>query len=55
MTVFLTLPTHGQIVPIYRFKSIKIPLDLKYGETEVPKGNYNLEFAVNSTTREYLL
>jgi hypothetical protein len=43
---FLFFPgqSAAQMNPIYRFKNITIPVDLRIGDSILPKGSYDLEF-----------
>ncbi|MCX6555580.1 MAG: hypothetical protein NTZ12_11320 [Candidatus Aminicenantes bacterium] len=45
----------AQLHPIYRFKNVMIPVDLRIGDSILPKGGYDLEFLRVSSPLSYFV
>jgi len=53
--LFFAGPLAAQMNPIYRFKKVAIPFDLRVDDSVLPKGEYDLEFVRAPNMKAYYM
>lgn len=51
----LTIPAQAQLKSIYKFKGVKIPLNLEHKDTNIKAGTYDVDFLKNQAAGYYIM
>jgi hypothetical protein len=53
--LFMTFPAEAQLKSIYKFKGVKIPLNLEHKDTAIKAGTYDIDFLKNQAAGYYIM